>query len=45
MGVVGVEEELFKHFAGEVGVDSDEATRVCGGRVLEKFGKVVILGG
>ena len=45
MSVVSVEEELFEHFAGEVGVDSDEATGVCGGRVLEEFGEMMILGG
>ena len=45
MSVVSVEEELFEHFAGEIGVDSDEATGICGGGVLEKFGKMMILGG
>ena len=43
MGVIRVEEELFKHFAGEVRVDSDETTRIGGSRVLKKFGKVLIL--
>ena len=44
MGVIGVEKELFEHLADEVRVDSDEATGVCGGGVLEKFGEVLILG-
>ena len=44
MSVVSVEEELFEHFAGEIGVDSDEATGICGGRMLKEFGKVMILG-
>ena len=43
MSIISVEEELFKHFAGEVGIDTDEATGICGGRVLKKFGKVLIL--
>ena len=45
MGVIRVEEELFKHFAGEVRVDSDETAGVGGGRVLKEFGKMMILGG
>ena len=43
MGVVRMEKELFKHFAGEVRVDSDETAGVGGGRVLKEFGKMLIL--
>ena len=45
MGVIRVEEELLKYFAGEIRVDSDEATGVCGGGVLKEFGKMMVLGG
>ena len=43
MGVVRVEEELLEYFAGKIGVDSDETTRVGGGGVLKKFREVLIL--
>ena len=45
MGIVGVEEKLFEHFAGEVRVYSDEASGVCGGGMLKKFGEMMVLGG
>ena len=44
MGVIRVEEELFKHFAGEVRVGSDETTGIRGGGMLKQFGEVLILG-
>ena len=39
-----MEEELLEYFAGEVGVDSDEAAGVRGGGMLKQFGEVLILG-
>ena len=45
MGVVSVEEELFEHLAGEVGVDSDESTGICGGGVLKELREELVLGG